>query len=187
MRTTSATCPSSRCSSRVLASRSVQTGRPSPADARKKAVLRVAKLLNDKTRHRYRVGQRLRREPWEKRPHKVWWSTETAVLVNAGTMELDGLGDFVRIRNPWGNAKKSYTEYKGQAYVGATERDGGAEVGLMSVHLPKAPKNNAKTRKRYGPWVERLAAFMNRKFDSQTKIVGGDFNQTRCRSKDPCK
>jgi endonuclease/exonuclease/phosphatase family metal-dependent hydrolase len=155
-------------------------------DARKKAVLRVASLLRKKTGNRYRVGQKLRREPWEKRPHKVWYSTETAVLINGGTMKIDGAGGFVRIRNPWGNAKKNYTEYKGQAYMGAIERDGGAEVGLMSVHLPKAPKNNAKTRKRYGPWVERLAAFMARKY-SGTKLIGGDFNQTRCRSKDPCK
>jgi endonuclease/exonuclease/phosphatase family metal-dependent hydrolase len=155
-------------------------------DARKKAVLRVAALLEKKTGDRYRVGQRLRKEPWEKRPHKVWYSTETAVLVNAATMELDGTGDFVRIYNPWGNPKKGYKEYKGQAYVGATERDGGAEVGLMSVHLPKAPVNNATTRKKYGPWVERLAAFLDRKYDG-TKVIGGDFNQTRCRSKDPCK
>jgi endonuclease/exonuclease/phosphatase family metal-dependent hydrolase len=155
-------------------------------DARKKAVLRVAALLKKKTGDRYRVGQRLRREPWEKRPHKIWYSTETAVLVNSATMKLQGSGGFVRIYNPWGNAKKNYKEYKGQAYAGAVERDGGAEVGLMSVHLPKAPTNNAKTRKRYGPWAERLAAFMERKYDG-TKIIGGDFNQTRCKSKDPCK
>lgn len=156
-------------------------------DARKKAVLKVASLLKKKTGNRYRVGQRLRREPWEKRPHNVWYSTETAILVNAGTMKPKGSGGFVRLRNPWGDAKKNYTEYKGQAYMGAVERDGGAEVGLMSVHLPKAPTNNAKTRKRYAPWVERLAKFMGRKYDSGTKIIGGDFNQTRCRSKDPCK
>ena len=156
-------------------------------DARKKAVLRVAALLEKKTGDRYRVGQSLRSEPWEKRPHKIWYSTETAVLVNAATMKIEGTGDFVRIYNPWGHPKKSYKEYKGQAYMGASERDGGAEVGLMSVHLPKAPKNNAQTRKKYAPWVERLAAFMNRKYDTATKIIGGDFNQTRCRSKDPCK
>lgn len=156
-------------------------------DARKKAVLRVASLLEKKTGDRYRVGQRLRREPWEKRPHKIWYSTETAVLVNSATMKLEGSGDFVRIYNPWGNAKKNYKEYKGQAYAGAVERDGGAEVGLMSVHLPKAPKNNATTRKKYAPWVERLAAFMERKYPDATKVVGGDFNQTRCKSKDPCK
>jgi endonuclease/exonuclease/phosphatase family metal-dependent hydrolase len=155
-------------------------------DARKKAVDRIAQLLEKKTGDRYRVGQRLRREPWEKRPHKVWYSTETAILVNSATMKLEA-GDFVRIYNPWGNPKKSYKEYKGQAYASATERDGDAEVGLMSVHLPKAPKNNAKTRKKYGPWVERLAAFMDRKYDGVTKVIGGDFNQTRCRSKDPCK
>lgn len=156
-------------------------------DVRKKAVLRTAELLTKQTGDRYRVGQSLRTEPWQKLPKKVWYSTETAILVNTATMEIKGDGGFVRIKNPWGEPKAGYTEYKGQAFTRAVERDGGADVGLMSVHLPKEPVENSTTAKRFGPWVERLAQFMKKRYPVATRIIGGDFNQTRCLGKDPCR
>lgn len=156
-------------------------------DVRKSAVVRVVELLTKKTGDRYRIAQKLRREPWEKRPNNVWHSTETAIVVNAATMELSGKAGFVRIRNPWGNPKGDYVEYKGQAYARAVERDGGAVVGLMSVHLPKEPVENRQTAKRFGPWVDRLAKFMKGHYPDGLRVTGGDFNQTRCVGKDPCK
>ncbi|MDQ3957135.1 MAG: endonuclease/exonuclease/phosphatase family protein [Actinomycetota bacterium] len=156
-------------------------------DVRKKAVVKTAELLTKKTGDRYKIGQRLRTEPWQKLPNNVWYSTETAVVFNSATMEMKGRSGFVRIRNPWGNPKGDYVEYKGQAYFGAVERAGGAEVGVMSVHLPKEPVENRTTAKRFAPWIERLATFMEKRYPNATRIIGGDFNQTRCLGKDPCE
>jgi hypothetical protein len=156
-------------------------------DVRKSAVVRVVELLTKKTGDRYKIAQRLRKEPWQKLPNNVWHSTETAIVVNDATMELSGKAGFVRIRNPWGNPKGDYVEYKGQAYARAVERDGGAVVGLMSVHLPKEPVENRTTAKRFGPWVDRLATFMAKHYPTALRVIGGDFNQTRCLGKDPCK
>lgn len=156
-------------------------------DVRRSAVLKVVELLTKQTGDRYRVAQKLRREPWQKLPNNVWHSTETAIVTNTATMRLDGKAGFVRIRNPWGDAKGDYVEYKGQAYARAIERDTGEVVGLMSVHLPKEPVENRKTARRFGPWVDRLATFMTKHYPDGTRIIGGDFNQTRCLSKDPCK
>ncbi len=156
-------------------------------DVRKSAVVRVVELLTKKTGDRYRIAQRLRKEPWQKLPNNVWHSTETAIVTNTATMELEGKAGFTRIRNPWGNPKGDYVEYKGQAYARAVERDTGAVVGLMSVHLPKEPVENRKTAQRFGPWVDRLATFMKKHYPDGTRIIGGDFNQTRCLAKEPCK
>jgi hypothetical protein len=156
-------------------------------DVRKSAVVKVVELLTKKTGDRYKIAQRLRKEPWQKLPNNVWHSTETAIVVNDATMELRGKAAFVRIRNPWGNPKGDYVEYKGQAYARAVERDGGAVVGLMSVHLPKEPVENRKTAQRFGPWVDRLATFMKNHYPDALRVIGGDFNQTRCLGKDPCK
>lgn len=156
-------------------------------DVRKSAVRKVVELMTKKTGDQYRVAQRLRKEPWQKLPNNVWYSTETAIVVNTATMELEGKAGFVRIRNPWGNPKGDYVEYKGQAYARAVERDTGAVVGLMSVHLPKEPSEANKYAKRFGPWVDRLATFMKNHYPDATRVIGGDFNQTRCLGKDPCK
>lgn len=156
-------------------------------DSRKKAVDRVAQLLTKQTGDRYVVGQHLRKEPWQKLPHKVWYSTETAIVVNSATMDIFGKRDWVRIRNPWGHPKKDYTEYKGQAYLGVEEKDGGARAGIMGVHLPKGPNKSLKVAKKFSPWVDRLATFMKKKYPNVPRIIGGDFNQTKCVGKDPCK
>lgn len=156
-------------------------------DVRKSAVRRVVELLTKKTGDQYRVAQRLRKEPWQKLPDNVWYSTETAIVVNTVTMEIDGKAGFVRIRNPWGNPKGDYVEYKGQAYARVVERDSGDVYGLMSVHLPKEPSEANKYAKRFGPWVDRLATFMTNHYPTGTRVIGGDFNQTRCLGKDPCK
>ena len=156
-------------------------------DVRKSAVRKVVEHLTKKTGDQYRVAQRLRKEPWQKLPNKRWYSTETAIVVNTVTMEIDGKAGFVRIRNPWGNPKGDYVEYKGQAYARVVERDSGLVVGLMSVHLPKEPSESNKYAQRFGPWVDRLATFMNKHYPTGTRVIGGDFNQTRCLGKDPCK
>ena len=156
-------------------------------DSRKKAVDKVASLLTKQTGDRYVVGQKLRKEPWQKLPHKVWYSTETAIIVNSATMKIFGKRDWVRIRNPWGHPKKNYTEYKGQAYLGVEEKDGGARVGVMGVHLPKGPNKSTAVAKKFAPWVDRLATFMEKKYPNMPRIIGGDFNQTKCIGKDPCK
>jgi hypothetical protein len=156
-------------------------------DSRKQAVDKVASLLSRQTGDRYVVGQKLRKEPWQKLPHKVWYSTETAIVVNSATMKIFGPRDWVRIRNPWGHPKKNYVEYKGQAYLGVQERDGGAKVGVMGVHLPKGPDKSMTVAKKFGPWVDRLATFMERKYPNMPRVIGGDFNQTKCTGKEPCE
>jgi endonuclease/exonuclease/phosphatase family metal-dependent hydrolase len=156
-------------------------------DSRKKAVDKVAQLLTKQTGDRYVVGQKLRKEPWQKLPHKVWYSTETAIVVNSATMKIFGTRDWVRIRNPWGHPKKNYVEHKGQAYLGVEERDGGARVGVMGVHLPKGPEKSQKVADKFAPWVDRLATFMERKYPNMPRIIGGDFNQTKCIGKEPCE
>lgn len=155
-------------------------------DSRKRAVVKVASLLTKQTGDKYVIGQHLRTQPWQKLPHHVWYSTETAIVVNSATMKIFGPRDWVRIRNPWGDPKKNYVEYKGQAYLGVQERDGGAKAGIMGVHLPKGPNKSLKVAKKFAPWVDRLATFMQKRYPNMPRVIGGDFNQVKCVGKDPC-
>ena len=152
-------------------------------DVRKSAVRYVIDRLKNKTDATYAIGQALPALPGVKEDDK-WISVETAVVFNTATMTMPARGGFTRVRNPWGVHVK-YVEYKSQAFVGLNHKATGGELAFMSVHLPKPPRKSAQNSLKTKAWAEQLATFMKNRFETKTRIIGGDFNQTRCVEKDP--
>lgn len=152
-------------------------------DVRKSAVRYVIDRLERKADAVYAIGQALPTLPGVKEGDK-WISVETAVVFNTATMTMPARGDFTRVRNPWGVHEK-YVEYKSQAFVALNHESTGAELAFMSVHLPKPPRKSHENSLKTKAWVEQLATSMKERFETRTRIIGGDFNQTRCVEKDP--
>lgn len=99
---------------------------------------------------------------------------ETAIVLNADTMQAEDEGGFVRtgVPVPGGNQ-----DAKDQAYVLAKERFGDPRLPLVSVHLDPSNPDKAGA-------AQQLAAFVDETYPSASKrqleVIGGDFNSRRC-------
>lgn len=112
--------------------------------------------------------------------------TETAILVNAGTVE-DINGGYIKTSFPkWAAARGKTPQTKKNAFLVA--RDGSGERwAFSSVHFsPRGSMRTAKIDSKFRRrWTAKVARFLFTYFPRSHKVIGGDFNDVRCVTRPP--
>lgn len=109
-----------------------------------------------------------------------------AIIVNSSQIEVEGGVGFLTLTQQPGEWP-SYLDgiAQDQAYARLRDRRSGVSLAVMSIHWATNPKfvsRPAATNRRV-EWAHRTRAFMLERFDSDDiKVMGGEFNFTRCGS-----
>jgi len=148
---------------------------------------KLARFLKEATGYTYAIliGPQLSPIVKDTAEHQI--VRDTAILINAATMEGIGKKGFVTSR--YGAPESRNAEkprWKQQAFAAVQEKTGGFSLALASVHFTPteemASEETAFARK--GRWVDAIARHLSEAFPRQnTRVIGGHFNNRRCVTK----
>ena len=148
---------------------------------------KLARFLKDATGYTYAIliGPELNPIVKDTAEHQI--VRDTAILINAATMEGIGRKGFITSRygaDESRNAAKP--RWKQQAFAAVQEKSGGFSLALASVHFTPTEEmaSEAAAFARKGQWADAIARHLSETFPKQhTRVVGGHFNNRRCLTK----
>jgi hypothetical protein len=148
---------------------------------------KLAGFLKDATRFTYAilVGPELSPIVKDTAEHQI--VRDTAILINAGTMEGIGRKGFITSRYGAPESKDmAKPRWKQHAFAAVQEKTGGFSLALASVHFTPteemASEETAFARK--GRWSDAIGRHLAEVFPKQhTRVIGGHFNNRRCLTK----
>jgi exonuclease III len=148
---------------------------------------KLARFLKDATGYTYAIliGPELSPIVKDTAEHQI--VRDTAILINAATME--GIGHKGFITSRYGapesrNAAKP--RWKQQAFAAVQEKSGGFGLALASIHFTSTEEmaSEATAFARKGRWADAIARHLAETFPKQhTRVIGGHFNNRRCTTK----
>jgi hypothetical protein len=148
---------------------------------------KLARFLKEATRFTYAILVGPELSPIVKDTAEYQIVRDTAILINAGTMEGIGKKGFITSR--YGAAESrdgAKPRWKQHAFAAVQEKTGGFSLALASVHFTPteemASEETAFARK--GRWADAIGRHLAEAFPKQhTRIIGGHFNNRRCLTK----
>jgi hypothetical protein len=152
---------------------------------------KLARFLKEATGHTYAIliGPELSPIVKDTAEHQI--VRDTAILINAATMEGIGKKGFITSRYGAPESRNAAKpRWKQQAFAAVQEKTGGFTLAVASVHFTPteelASEDIAFARK--GRWADAIARHLSEAFPKQhTRVIGGHFNNRRCvvRTTDP--
>lgn len=148
---------------------------------------KLARFLKDATGYTYAIliGPELSPILKDTAEHQI--VRDTAILINAATMESIGKKGFITSR--YGAPESRNTakpRWKQQAFAAVQEKTGGFSLALASVHFTPTEEmaSEAAAFARKGRWADAIARHLSDTFPKQnTRVIGGLFNNRRCLTK----
>ena len=148
---------------------------------------KLARFLKDATGYTYAItiGPELSPIVKDTAEHQI--VRDTAILINAATMEVIGRKGFITSRYGAPESRNAAKpRWKQQAFAAVQEKTGGFSLALASVHFTPteemASEETAFARK--GRWADAIARHLSEAFPKQhTRVIGGHFNNRRCTTK----
>jgi hypothetical protein len=148
---------------------------------------KLARFLKETTRFTYAilVGPQLSPIVKDTAEHQI--VRDTAILINAGTMEGIGRKGFITSRYGAPESRDmAKPRWKQHAFAAVQEKAGGFSLALASVHFTPteemASEETAFARK--GRWADAIGRHLAEVFPKQhTRVIGGHFNNRRCLTK----
>lgn len=148
---------------------------------------KLARFLKDSTGYTYAIllGPELSPIVKDTAEHQI--VRDTAILINAATMEGIGKKGFITSRYGAPESRNAAKpRWRQQAFAAVQEKTGGFSLALASVHFTPteemASEEAAFARK--GRWADAIARHLSEAFPKQnTRVIGGHFNNRRCLTK----
>jgi hypothetical protein len=148
---------------------------------------KLARFLKDATRFTYAIliGPELSPIVKDTAEHQI--IRDTAILINAGTMEGVGRKGFITSRYGAPESRDmAKPRWKQHAFAAVQEKAGGFSLALASVHFTPteemATEETAFARK--GRWADAIGRHLAEVFPRlHTRVIGGHFNNRRCLTK----
>jgi hypothetical protein len=137
-------------------------------EVRRKSARYVARVMGEKTGFDYAVLVNAGKDPWRKRDGRIL-KRDTAIVINADTMEPRGKDGYVVTKHPHKRGDK--LQYKYNAYGAAREIGSHMDVPMLSVHIP-----GYRLRRRAKTFAKRLARAYPSTSRRDAPVIGGDFN-----------
>jgi hypothetical protein len=148
---------------------------------------KLARFLKEATGYTYAIliGPELSPIVKDTAEHQI--VRDTAILINAATMEGIGKKGFITSRYGAPESKNAAKpRWKQQAFAAVQEKSGGFSLALASVHFTPTEEmaSEATAFARKGRWADAIARHLAEVFPRQhTRVIGGHFNNRRCTTK----